>query len=94
MIISLDLSRHCIETAARLKREDLVRRCLKSPAPEEEAQLDYLTPFLEQADFPALRSRINAQVPHARQATLIFNQSPRRLQIHVNDRIILPVWQA
>ncbi len=96
MIIQMDLSRHCIETASRLAREALVRTCLRETSPENEARLRLLTHFLEQTDFPALRTRIDQAATGSRTATLVFPDpsTPQRLQIHMGNRIILPVWNA
>ena len=59
MEIYLELSRHCIRTAARLKLEHLVRQCLKSPDQETEEMIEALTDFLSQNDFGTLRRRID-----------------------------------
>ncbi|WP_020585211.1 hypothetical protein [Desulfobacter curvatus] len=59
MEIRLDLSRHCIQTAARLKLEHLIRQCLKSPDQETEEKIEALTGFLSKNDFGELRRRID-----------------------------------
>jgi|GEM_PF-1928710 len=59
MEIKLDLSRHCIQTAARLKLEHLIRQCLKAPDQETEEMIETLTDFLSQNDFGELRRRIH-----------------------------------
>jgi hypothetical protein len=59
MEIRLDLSRHCIQTAARLKLEHLIRQCLKSPDQKTEKMIEALTDFLSHNDFGALRRRID-----------------------------------
>ena len=59
MEIRLDLSRHCIQTAARLKLEHLIRQCLKAPDQETEKKIEALTDFLLQNDFGELRKRID-----------------------------------
>lgn len=59
MEIRLDLSRHCIQTAARLKLEHLIRQCLKAPDQETEEMIETLTDFLSQNDFGELRRRID-----------------------------------
>jgi len=59
MEIRLDLSRHCIRTAARLKLEHLVRQCLKAPDQETEEKIEILTGFLSLNDFGELRRRID-----------------------------------
>ena len=58
MEICLDLSRHCIQTAARLKLEHLIRQCLKAPDQKTEEMIETLTNFLSQNDFGKLRRRI------------------------------------
>ena len=59
MEIRLNLSRHCIQTAARLKLEHLIRQCLKAPDQETEHMIEILTDFLSQNDFDELRRRID-----------------------------------
>ena len=59
MQICLDLRRHCIQTAARLKLEHLIRQCLKSPDQETEERIEALTLFLSQNDFGELRRRVD-----------------------------------
>ncbi|WP_462269087.1 hypothetical protein [Desulfobacter sp.] len=59
MEIRLDLSRHCIQTAACLKLEHLVRQCLKEPDQATEEMIETLTDFLAQNDFGELRRRID-----------------------------------
>ena len=59
MEIRLNLSRHCIQTAARLKLEHLIRQCLKAPDQETEEMIEALTDFLSQNDFGELRRRID-----------------------------------
>ncbi len=61
MEIRLDLSRHCIETAARLKLERLIRQCLKTPDQDTETMIEALTCFLSHNDFGYLRRRIDAE---------------------------------
>ncbi|MCG8564024.1 MAG: hypothetical protein MI747_02980 [Desulfobacterales bacterium] len=93
MIIELDLSRHCIETASKLKREALVRACLKSPDRGMEVQIQALTHFLEHGDFQHLRSAMAKQTPDEQRAVLIFQDilhAPERLQIRRGNRLFLP----
>nr|WP_319490280.1 hypothetical protein [uncultured Desulfobacter sp.] len=59
MDIRLDLSRHCIQTSARLKLEYLIRQCLKAPDQVTEEMIEALTDFLSQRDFSELRRRID-----------------------------------
>ena len=59
MEIRLDLSRHCIQTAARLKLEHLIRQCLKTPDQTTEEMIEALTHFLSHNDFGELRRQIH-----------------------------------
>ena len=59
MEIHLDLRRHCIQTAVRLKLEHLIRQCLKAPDQEKEEMIEILTDFLSQSNFGELRRRID-----------------------------------
>ena len=72
MDIRLNLTHHCIQTAARLKLERLIRQCLKSPDQETEDMIETLTAFLSLSDFGELRRRIDL----ARKA---FEDSPAPL---------------
>jgi len=74
MEISLDISRHCIETAARLKLERLIRACIKCPDPVIENQIEVLTDFLKRADFSDLRSQIEKlREPHKFTVSIFFS---------------------
>lgn len=86
MQIHLDLSRHCIETAARLKVEGLIRSYFKAPDPVTEDQLAALTRFLEQADFQDLRTRIDRlnalpDAPKNFGVILIFSENLDRVDL-------------
>ncbi len=86
MEIHLDLSRHCIETAARLKVEGLIRSYFKAPEPFTEDRIAALTRFLEQADFQDLRTRIDrrnalAEGPENTRAILIFSKALDPLEL-------------
>ena len=54
----LTLDQHCIETTARRNHQRLMDQLLESaePAPEVSESLELLRTFLEQQDFPAIRS--------------------------------------
>ena len=94
MEIHLDLCRHCIETAARLKVEGLIRSYFKDPDPGAEDRITTLTRFLEQADFQDLRTRINRF--HDRPGTmdakaiLIFSKDLQLVKISFNNQSIYP----
>lgn len=87
MEIPLDLSRHCIETAARLRLEQLIRECLKSPDQEKEAWIEALAGFLETADFSDLRTRISRLAGTQRsKACLVFSSvDPNVTEIRFRD---------
>ncbi|WP_321495020.1 hypothetical protein [uncultured Desulfobacter sp.] len=76
MEIFLDLSRHCIQTAARLKLEHLIRQCLNEPDQETEEMIEALTDFLTLNDFGELRRRIDL-------ARKSFENSPEQL-VHLD----------
>lgn len=56
--VTLDLSEHCVETAARHEHRRLRDALLQAddPDPALAARLDLLQRFLEQSDFRALRA--------------------------------------
>lgn len=89
MEIRLDLTRHCIETAAGLKVERLIQSYFKKPDKATGRQIKALTLFLQQADFQDLRhvmarERINGKV------LLVFPPDPVQMEIRFKDRVILP----
>lgn len=95
MQIRLDLSRHCIETAARLKAEQLIRFYFKRPDPATEDYIDALNRFLETADFQDLRTRISrfeTAVPHPdgkiSQAVLVISQTAPHFEIRLQNQSI------
>lgn len=57
--VELDLSHHCVETAARREHRRLCQELLAHPGAPAGArqQLQLLQRFLEQTDFAALRAR-------------------------------------
>ena len=57
--IRLNLSRHFIHTAGRLKLAHLVRYCLKAPGQQTEEMIEIFIDFLSQNDFGELRSFID-----------------------------------
>jgi len=94
MEIRFDLSRHCIETAARLKVERLIRSYFKAQDPGTEDRITALTHFLEQADFQDLRNRINqitlALSPEAPHAVLVISRDLKIIEIRFNNQSIYP----
>lgn len=61
--IKLNLGRHCVETAARLRTEPLIRWYFKNPDPVILINIQMLTEFLENTDFHALRNLIHHNFP-------------------------------
>ena len=57
--IRLNLSRHVIHTAARLKLAHLIWYCLESPGQQTEEVIEILTDFLSRNRFGELRSFID-----------------------------------
>ncbi|WDP89494.1 MAG: hypothetical protein HUN04_07070 [Desulfobacter sp.] len=95
MEIRLDLSRHCIETAARLKAEGLIRSYFKTPDSDTEDRIAALTRFLETADFQELRTRISRfendpSDPSAkiRKAVLVISKTDPQFEIRLNNQSI------
>jgi len=63
MKITLNLSRHCIETESRCIYEESIKQYFKAPdskRPELEEKIEGLRNFLEYTDFNHLRSRHQA----------------------------------
>ena len=94
MKIRLDLSRHCIETAARLKVEGLIKSYFKTQTPETDRQIQALTRFLEQADFHQLRHVMarEAGQNHAI-AWLIIPEDIKRMEIRFREKVWFPLNQ-
>ncbi len=55
--ITLHLSGHCIETAAKKRYELLVRELLKRDDEEKEKELEFILDFLKKAKFSELRKQ-------------------------------------
>lgn len=92
MEIRLDLSRHCIETAARLRVEQLIRSYFRQPALDTGHQIRALTLFLEQADFSDLRHAMARETgPGSPIARLIFPTDLNRLEIRFYGRSLFPL---
>ncbi len=56
MDVILHLDGYCVETAAKKKYDEIVRKLLKEDDEELERQLELLIEFLKKADFGKLRS--------------------------------------
>ncbi|MDK2795754.1 MAG: hypothetical protein PWQ22_1462 [Archaeoglobaceae archaeon] len=56
-MIVLHISKHCIETSARMKYEELLSYLLKHEDEEKERELELLVEFLKKANFSELRRR-------------------------------------
>ena len=95
MQIELDLSRHCIETASRLRMEALIRAYFKTPLPETDRAIRALTRFLEQADFQGLRHAMAREgSPSPATAVLHFPRDLTRMEVRFGPHIFHPLSQA
>ena len=94
MKIKLNINRHCIETAARLKNEHLIRAALKAPDAEIEAGITALTWLLKHADFLILRTVINRLEPVPEQAVLEWkSDDPAGMMIRAGETVVKPVMK-
>jgi len=92
MEICLDLSCHCIETAARLKVEALIRSYFKSQTPETDRQIQALTRFLTQADFYELRHAMAAHKGQEKAtAHLLFPEDMEKMEIRFRGSVFFPL---
>ena len=90
MIIRLDLSRHCIETTARLRLETLIRSYFKLPDPDTEDRITALTHFLKTVDFQDLRVRISQLEGSETSAVLIISKDLTSVEIRFKNQSIYP----
>lgn len=90
--IDLNLSRHCIQTEAKLIYEKWLRECLKLPEDEldrMEENIEALRIFLETTDFGALRSAHKALAGGWEgEATLII-YSQNRFVVEVDGEVVV-----
>jgi hypothetical protein len=97
MQIPLDLTKYCIETAARKAHEKLVRMLMKGRCADQmliEAQLEALQFFLENGDFGYLRSsfkELNGN--HNLKVSLQIPVPASSLTILAGDQEIKPKWR-
>ncbi len=92
MQIQLDLSRHCIETAAKLKVEALIRCYFKTQSPETDRRIQVLTRFLEKADFHNLRHAMAKETDlNDTTAHLLFPEDMNRMEIRFRGKAFYPL---
>jgi len=95
MEICLDLSRHCIETAAKLKVEELIRSYFKIQTPEIARRIQVMTRFLEQADFHELRHAMAREPDQDNNtACLLFPEDINRMEIRFRGKVWFPLSQG
>jgi hypothetical protein len=91
MKILLDLSKHCIQTAAKVSYEASLKEyfALSGEAADElEARIEGLRNFLEKTDFPFLRSQTQALCGgECGKATLEISGEDRFMVTVANQRI-------
>lgn len=92
MKIILNISRHCIETAAKAKYEQLIRSYLKRGTPEKEKrfienQIDALKFFLEHTDFNELRYRCSLEGPN-QEAELTVGRALENMVVRIKGKAV------
>ncbi len=87
----LDLSRYCIETAARKRYERLIHAYFKYQTTGIEQEISGLRFFLEQGDFSELRTRLQPFNP--KEAVLIIPESFEHMRVWVMDEAIPMPWK-
>jgi hypothetical protein len=85
--IELDVSRHCIQTAARRRYEKILSDCLRSQVPDDdlEKQLDLLRQALETLDFGLLRSRW-PELAGGHRVNVGLSRAEGRIVVHIDTR--------
>jgi len=88
VLIRLDVSRHCIETAIRKRYNRLVGEALKTDPWEEqmEAELELLKAALEKFDFGRLRSVYPALAGHGTDIVELEASPKGKLGIRINGK--------
>ena len=88
--ITLDLSRHCVQTEIKRIYNRLLAACLKSPDGDEliEKRLELLKQALEVWDFPALRAGYRELAGGQENAVALVADDAGRMTIRINDRAI------
>lgn len=98
MKISLDVSSHCVQSAAKSLHEALVRALFKAGAGEAETleeKIEALKLFLETADFPALRSSHSALAGGSAQTVILEIDEQGGFTILLEGvRVAVPVGTA
>lgn len=85
--IDLDLSRHCIQTAARRCYERTLSQCLraKGKSGDLERRVDLLRQALETLDFGLLRSRW-PELAGGCKARVALSREKGRIRVHIDAR--------
>lgn len=89
--LTLDLRRHCIETAIRKGYNRVLTDLLRSrgsAAPEAEFRLALLKTTLEELDFPALRDRYRELAGHCNAEVVIGEDGSGGIGIWIDGRAI------
>ena len=90
MHLTLDLSRHCIETEIKKRHNRCISRYFKKNGerPAIEAELDLLGQALATLDFGALRIRHPALNGHSDATVVLTREDDGRLAIRINGAAV------
>ena len=94
MPISLDLSRHCIETELRRRHDREIAAALRPGADldRSERRIARLRAALDGLDFPRLRTaHPELRARSAAEVTLVLSESGRRISLRVNGTPVASV---
>jgi hypothetical protein len=94
MPISLDLSRHCIETELRRRHDREIAAALRPGADldRSEPRIARLRAALDGLDFPALRTaHPELRARSAADVTLVLSENGRRISLRVNGNSVASV---
>lgn len=92
MILKLDITHHCIETAVRKMYNRSVSQYFKTGGDKEklEKEIDILKNLLEKCDFTYLRRTHRELAGHCRADAAIITDAENRISIFLNGQHIRP----
>jgi hypothetical protein len=97
MRIRLHLKNHCIEKAAKIEHERLVRQCLAGGGSDRrrlKLRLQGLQYFLENADFGCLRAEYNELIGNEEiEIELHIPDDYQDVTIRLREQTIIPKWK-
>jgi len=91
--ITLDLRRHCIETASRRRYDRCLTAYFRDAAGRTmlEAEIEMLKRALETFDFARLRSTYPQLAGGGRATVCLQAETPERIDIVIDDRRVRPL---